>query len=329
MIKEILSDKYGLVADTIEKTSVGAGSDTYFISSGNNKYVLKFPADSQMNTPKLEPDLCDYLIKKGLPVCQFIRNRDGRFISSDDTGRIFHLQKYIEGKMYEWNTAPEWLLRQSAQMLGKIHTALKSYNGLPTGIGADFFRYMTPQNALNSYKNSLETAKRNNDTAVVHDLEYRIEQMMDFPAWEFDLKKLTCQSTHGDYFISQIICGENCINAVIDWTTACVHPVIWEIVRSFVYAAPCCADGQIDIDKFIDYAGEYLRYASLSKDDIKMMAKLFYYQISVCDYYGQYYGSNADNRDIYLAQAIHSTKLMKWFEKNIDELTYSLCEKYI
>ena len=42
----------------------------------------------------------------------------------------------------------------------KIHCALKGYDGLPKGIGADFFKFMTPQTALASYKSSLYIAKQ-------------------------------------------------------------------------------------------------------------------------------------------------------------------------
>lgn len=52
-----------------------------------------------------------------------------------------------------------------------------------------------------------------------------------------------------------------------------------------------------------------------------MMPYVFYYQISVCDYYNQYFQSKADNKYIYLQQAILSTKLMKWFENHADELS--------
>jgi len=58
-----------------------------------------------------------------------------------------------------------------------------------------------------------------------------------------------------------------------------------------------------------------------------MAAKLFYYQIAVCDYYGQYYASTAANREIYLRQAFLSTGLLRWFEKHIEELTNTMTER--
>lgn len=319
-----LKHLYGLETTKIEKSGVGAGSDTFFVTCTDGKYVVKYPASSEINHPEAEPELCEYLLAHGIPVCQFLRNKEGHFLTTDESGRLFHVQRFIEGKMYDLNTAPDWLQTESARMLGKIHAALREYSGLPTGIGADFFKYMTPNRASESYKKSLNIAESRNDTEIITDLRYRIDLMQRFPAYEFDLDRLTCCTTHGDYFISQIICGENGINAVIDWTTACVHPVVWEVVRSYVYAAPSCKEGQIDMDAFLRYVAEYRKFAPLNEYDLLCMARLFYYQIAVCDYYGQYYASTADNRQIYLHQAVFSTKLLRWLEKHVETLTAKL-----
>ena len=320
----LLKHLYGVDAIKIEKSGVGAGSDTYFVSCADGKYVVKYPATSKINHPEAEPELCEYLNLHGIPACQFLHNKDGNFLTMDESGRHFHVQRFIEGNMYDLNTAPDWLVTESARMLGKIHAALRDYQELPVGIGANFFKYMTPNRASESYKKSLNIAESRNDTEIITDLRYRIDLMQRFPAYEFDLDRLTCCATHGDYFISQIICGERKINAVIDWTTACVHPVVWEIVRSYVYAAPSCKEGQIDMDAFLRYVAEYRKFAPLNEYDLLCMARLFYYQIAVCDYYGQYYASKADNRHIYLHQAVFSTKLLRWFESHVETLTARL-----
>ena len=100
---------------------------------------------------------------------------------------------------------------------------------------------MTPQRALESYRRSVAAALRLGDTESAADLNWRIGLIARFPTWQFDLNRLTCRNTHGDYFISQFLCTDGHLTAVIDWTPACVHPVIWEVMRSFAYAAPCCA----------------------------------------------------------------------------------------
>lgn len=330
MIENILNDFYGLCVRDIKKSTVGAGSDTYLVTCAgdNERYVLKFPCESEMNNPDVEPPLCEFLLKSALPVSEFMRNKYGDYISKDETGRKLHVQKFVEGKTHELNSAPHWLLNESGRTLGKIHKALADYHGLPEGIGKNFFRYMTPSNALNSYKATLKLAKERGDTEIEAGVSFRIELMSRFPNYDIDIDQLTCQCTHGDYFISQLICGENKINAVIDWTTACVHPIAFEVIRSYVYASPSCINGEINIPEFVDYVSEYLLFKRLNNYDIEMMAKLFYYQISVCDYYNQYYQSTSGNRYIYLHQAVFSTKLMKWFDKNINTLTEALHDHF-
>lgn len=326
-IKRILLQEYGVTVISAEKSQVGAGSDTWFINCKDDRYVIKYPSESEINNPRQEPELCEYLNQSGIPVCRFIKNKKGEYLTTDPEGKTFHLQRFFKGKMYDWHEAPPWLLTQSARMLGKIHTALKDYQGLPVGIGSDFFTYMTPERALESYRYSLSIAKEQKHEEVIEDLQYRIELMERFPRLYFDLSKLTCQATHGDFFISQLLCGENKINAVIDWTTACIHPVVWEIVRSYVYAAPSCKEGNIHMEEFAEYVEEYRRFAPLTEYDLQNMIPLFYYQIAVCDYYGQYYGTDTGNRHIYLQQAKLSTKLLKWFEAYGEELTDKLIRK--
>lgn len=147
-MKERLNNLYGLEPALIERSSVGAGSDTYFVTCADGKYVVKFPALSEINHPGAEPELCEYLNCQGIPCCHFLRNNTGNFLSTDANGRLFHVQKFIEGRLYGLNEAPDWLLIQSAQMLGKIHAILKNYPGLPVGIGADFFQCMLLKRSL-------------------------------------------------------------------------------------------------------------------------------------------------------------------------------------
>ena len=325
-MKETLMQQYGLELLEARKATVGAGSDTWFVTCREGKYVVKYPSESEINHPEREPELCSFLIKKGIPACQFLKNRNGAYISEDREGRSFHLQKFAEGSTYDLNKAPEWLLCESARMLGRIHTALAEYPPLPEGIGRGFFEFMTPERAIRSYERSRNIAESRNEAEIAEELEYRIGLMRRFPVCSLDLDRMTCQNTHGDFFISQLICREREIRAVIDWTTACIHPVVWEIVRSYVYASPRCANGEIHTDEFLNYVREYRKYAPLNREDLAQMIKLFYYQIAVCDYYGQYYASDADNRSIYLHQARFSTKLLRWLEAHEQELTRCLLE---
>ena len=315
---------YGINVDSVELSGYGAGSMTYFITCKVQKYVVKYASENEMNHPELEPEVCAHLLKKGIPVCQFVRNKQGNVVSVDENGRRFHVQRFIEGDVYDYNHAPKWFMHESAQMLARIHNALRDFIGLPVGIGADFFKYRTPEAALKNYQNTLQRAIANGDFQIAEEVRSNMRILEHFPSYKFDVDQFTCANTHGDYITTQLICGENTINSVIDWTTACVHPVVWEIIRSYVYASPLCVNGEIDIPDFTEYVRVYLIDGTLNDYDLENMAQMFFYFTAVCDFYGQYYDSLTKNRDVYLQQAMLSSKLLRWFDAHIEELRKAL-----
>ena len=136
---------YGFEITGMEVSDNGAGSLTYFVETTEEKYVVKYASDNEMNHPELEPKLCQHLRKYGIPASEFIKNLHGGFISVDENGRRFHIQKFIDGVTYSYNEAPDFLLKEAPALLAKIHKVLKDFEPLPEGIGENFFRYRTPE----------------------------------------------------------------------------------------------------------------------------------------------------------------------------------------
>ncbi len=323
VLKEQIRQVYGLAAIELRQLPTGVGGEAFFVETAEGRYIFKRIDPNGMNHPEAEPALCAFLQSKGIPVSSFVPTLDRRLVWPDGD-RFCHLQDFIDGTTVNLNTASDTLLAESAQLLGRIHAALSDYPALPTGIGEDFFKHMTPARAEQSYRHSLDIAREKGDADFATDLLYRIRRMERFPYAAFDLNRLTCRNTHGDYTISNLICRGGRIQAVIDWTAACVHPVIWEILRSFLYASPACREGEIDVEGLVGYVREYRKHHALTTCDLESMPHLFHYQIAVCDYYGQYYGSDAANRGIFAHQARFSTRLMRWFETNADRLSERL-----
>lgn len=313
-IKQILSREYGLEVFDIHNISTGVGGDTFFINAHQGRFIYKIVETNDMNHPEEEPEICSFLSERRLEVSYFEKNKSGKFLTLFDDRRVSHLQKYVEGNVFAMNEAEDWFMVQSPLLLGRIHNELRQYKELPMGIGEDFFRYMTPENAKESYLHSYELAKEKGNADILDDLEFRLKIVEKFSGWKFDIQKLTYCNSHGDYTVNQIICGKDKINAVIDWTCACRHPVIWEITRSFFYAEPSCADGRYDEAKFKDYVGRYCSVAPLTSYDRDNLLKLYFYQLAVCDYYAQYFNADTYKKDEYLLQARFATKVL---QKNI------------
>lgn len=311
---------YGFEIESVETSNIGAGSLIYFVKANQQKYVVKYASDNEMNHPELEPRLCDYLCKQGIPASEFVKNLHGGIVSIDENGRRFHVQKFIKGVTYAYNEAPDFLLEKAPILLAEIHEALKDFEELPEGIGENFFQYRKPENMVKSFQESLQIAVRNGDNECADDIRAILEILNRFPKYTFHISEFTYGNTHGDYMISQFICEEDSIKGIIDWTTACRHPLVWEIVRSYIYMAPECREGRIDLEKFERYLTAYLKKGRLNTYDIENAGRLFFYFLAVCDFYGQYYQSLARNRAIYLEQAKLSKKMFEWFDRNIDEM---------
>lgn len=323
-LKQRIYKLYRLEIKDVEISDLGAGSLTYFITCISGKYVVKYPSENGMSHMEEEPVLCDFLLKHGIPACKFVPNLYGQMISMDENGRRFHVQEFIQGQTFAYNQAPEWVMQKSAEMIGKIHIVLSDYPNLQEGIGEDFFKYRTIEGTLHSYENTLKRAIEKGDEQIANEIRSNMDILKRMPRYTFDVTKFTCKNTHGDYIISQILCGKEEINGVIDWTTACVHPVVWEIMRSYVYASPICVNGEIDIVDFTQYVQTYLQFATLNQYDLENMGNLFFFFTAVCNFYGQYYDAMTKNRIIFSQQASLSSKLLKWFDRHIDELTEAL-----
>lgn len=315
---------YNIEIGEIERSVNGAGGSTYIVTAGGKRYVVKYPSDNEMNHPDVELKVCEVLLEKGIPACRFVPNKQGKMISSDENGRRFTVQHFYEGITYAYNEAPFAAQKESALLLARIHKALRDMQGIPTGIGAYFFKYRKSGNMRSSYFGTLQQAVNCGDTVVEAAIRSNMRIAEAMPVCEFDINKFSCGNTHGDYTVSQLIWLDSKVNGVIDWTCACRHPYIWEIVRSYVFMAPEVKRGEIDIQSLLGYIKSYMEVGSLNSYDIENAGNLFYYFLSVCNFYGQYYDSISKNRHIYLEQANMASKLLVWFEKHIDELNESL-----
>lgn len=321
-VKRILHIFYNIKSLDIEEIiplKSGASSECFHVITNNGEYILKDIEMDFMNHPDIEPLVNNELSLIGIPVSKFYVTCDGFYVGKYN-GHTFHLQSFIEGDILKVNTAPKWFMKESAKILGEIHNGLMDLHSLDKGISKGFFMVVNPKSALESYKKSLKIAKERNEVVAIEDLSYRIKLLDKLKNVDLDMDKFTYKNTHGDYFISQIICKDNKINGVIDFTSARIHPACYELIRSYSYADPKCINGEIDIKNLKEYVNEYLEVSDLSDYDIKMMPYLYFYQLGVSDYYKNYFNSNNNNKDALFHYAHWSTELCRWFENNIESI---------
>lgn len=174
----------------MEPSENGEGGLTYFVKANNKKYVVKYPSDNEMNNPDVEIRVCEELLQKGIPACQFIANKQGKMISTDENGRRFTLQHFYYGTTYAYNDAPVSLQTKSAVYLAKIHEAMKDIQDIPVGIGADFLAYRKPEYMKEEYADTLKQAIENNDTNIVERIRSYVFMAPEIKDGKIDINSL-------------------------------------------------------------------------------------------------------------------------------------------
>lgn len=309
-LKAFLSRNYDLNVQAISRMSTGVGGDTYRVDTADSAYVFKIVKADDINHPELEASLCSALRSLGIPVSEFLPNTKDWLVTPWDDARLCHLQHFVDGCNFAMNTAPDWFMADSPLLLARIHQALADYPSLPEGIGAGFFAYMTPERAIASYQHSLDLARLRGEEDVADAIQLRMRAAEKIANWQIDPTRLTCCSTHGDYTVNQILCKDDNIRAVIDWTSACVHPVVWELTRSYFYAAPECAEGSFSERRLADYAAAYQSIMPLNEYDRSHLMDVYLYQLAVCDYYAQYLYAAEHERAEFRQQADFATRVL-------------------
>ena len=221
--------------------------------------------------------------------------------------------------MPSYNSLDDHIVDECASLLAKINLSLNDMD-LPLGISQDFFKFMTPANAYKSYTKSLTKALDNNEMLIIENIKKRIELLEYIKDWEFDTKRLSYYNSHGDFTTNQLVINDK-IN-IIDFTSACKQPIIWEITRFFFHADKSALNGKLNINRFNKYLEKYTDVLKLNEYDLKNIFKLYFYQILVCDYYSQYYKESNENKKIdYLNQANFASKIIFSNEKLIKNMS--------
>jgi hypothetical protein len=228
------------------------------------------------------------------------------------------------------NTAPEWLINNSAIFLGKIHKALMDYPKLEDDFGEKFFCDWNLNNSIEFYKNMIEKSGNIKNEGfklrIIEDLKFKLCILPIVANFKFDYNKFTVSNSHGDYSIVQMLCDTKEIINIIDFTDACSLPICWEIIRSYTYADPKCVNGNgIDIENLKGYIKLYLKHNSLSSYDLKMMPYLYYYQLTRSKFgYREYILEPTNNKEELLEFAFWRTNMCRWLDKNVESLSCEL-----
>jgi len=319
-ITQLIELNYGIEITNIEILIDHTYSKVYLLESPTDKYALKeMSGNKEFENEGL---LNNHLISKGVKVPKVYHTTTGDYIVCNN-GLMYVLYEFIEGKMYDLNAAPDWFLLKQVHTLGQIQIALKEYKftqfSMCSGFQQNFFskeKYIYSEKSINE---KLKLAEEKNDLALVAALNERLKHIKKVSLFEFDCDKLTYVNTHGDLYINQIIVRDSEL-IVIDWTHPGRSLACFEVLMSYVYAAPDCKDGVVDIEKFKPILNEYLQYTELNRYDLKMMPYFIYHYSIFCSFSPPYDDLPSD----YLKIARLTDNLANWLHDNVENLSNEL-----
>lgn len=316
--KELIECNFDIKVNTIKPLANHIDSKIFLIEAKTGKYILKEVISDFLNHPENEGELLEYLHNHGISVARLISTKSNEYIFCKD-GKQFHLQEFVEGEIISLNTAPDWYLKKTAQLLGQIQSVLKDYKQLPILFDKAFLSKSTVSDMKNSVREAIQQAESEKQTALIAALNERLKHIEKIESFEFDINKLTYANSHGDYYVSQIVSNDQELT-VIDWTGACFLPACFEAIMSYTYADPICKTGEINAVRLKLYLSEYMKYAALNDYDLKIMPYFYYYQLCTCNFMPPY----DDLPEDYAKINTLCNNLMNWLYVNVDELSDAL-----
>ncbi len=318
MNKNIIENNFNLRVCDIQLLDKHFGTELYLINTDAGKYIVK-ALPLYMENVKNEGDLTEYLYNHRLKVARFMKSKDDTYVAKTPELQ-FTVQQFIEGQSLSVNTAPDWFISKSAEFLGQTALLLKDYEGLSLRFGKDFFSVKTVRRKIWQYKKELAKAKKVKDIGVIPVWEEQIRHLKKILKFHIDANKLTYANSHGDYHIGQAIIHNNDFT-VVDWSSACKLPICLDIITSYVFSSPTCADGEIDADGLKKYIRQFTEKFPLTEYDIKTMPYVLYYWHCMCNYRPD---ELADIPDSYKAIAKLINSFLNWLYDNIEELSEEL-----
>jgi Ser/Thr protein kinase RdoA (MazF antagonist) len=334
-VQELIGPRYAVGTIHSVAPIEGGRSACYRITSDTGKYVLKvFPPKYSAADLRVEPAVTEFLFKREYPVARLVPTTAGEWVW-EHAGRAHHLQQFVQGEVHAQNRAPDWLVRESAVLLGRLHKELAGFAPMKRGFHENWFRW-DPAKKRHEYEELLEQAQELsssvNHDRIRTDLEYKSAAVERAARIAIDPSRLTRRNSHGDYHVSQLLCGPQSVRAVIDFSGACALPILWEVVRSYSLADPGCLEGKLDVRRLKEYIRLYVEAGGeLQPYDLDTIADLYLLQLMRSTYgYREYltgkgYFPDPSMRHSALLQfGFWRTDMCRWLEQHGTSLSRGL-----
>lgn len=329
-----IEQKYGMKIKKLEKMKLGT-AQCYKIQAERNLYFAKiYQKKHKFEQITREIQICQYLNDNNMNVSVYVKNLQGEFINIQEYG-IFTIQKYINGITYEKYAVPENVLYQSAEILANIHKLLGHFSGFNIDFSPKWIREMadSSENAKKIEK-IIKKAENMPDHSlkdmIIEDCKWKIKMLPSLSRLQNEFNSLTRKNSHGDYNTYQWICEKGKIKTIIDFGSCSNLPIIWEMIRSYTYAAQECSKIiEMNMEYYCRYLSHYLKNNTLSCNDLQRGFAFYYYTLMPSTFgYKQYIDDYMKGKYNNLIEfAFWRTRMCQYLAQNADFLDNYVCEK--
>lgn len=325
-VERLLREKYGLQVKSVRSLGMGT-ANCRAVNCGAGDFFLK-EYQSRFTREEIEREcaLTEFLCGRGFPAVRLMPLLDGTYCFSYND-RLFCLQEYIAGEVFDKGALDGERLREMGKCLGRLHAVLRDYP-LPRGMGSDWLDGFSPDDAMRGYDALIAQVNPADPLAerILSDLEYKKGFARRAAGLRGCFDGITYAPTHGDFSELQVIFGGTRIRAVIDFSAAATIPAVWEIMRSYVQSGGARDGGcDIDIKGLCDYVAAYREFSPLSESDIAGMPYVYLYQLARSRYgYKEYIVTKSENRDKLIQFAFWRTNMCRTLEKSAGEIVEAL-----
>jgi len=319
LLEKLINDNYDIKVKSLERITEHFGREMFLADTDNGKYFVKTLSADDLQDIEKVGYITEFLDNNGVKVAKLLKTNKGIY-NLIANNRQIHLQEFIEGETVKINSAPDWLLDQSADILGRIQKILKYYPQLPLEWGKDYFNDGYVKWAKQDRSEKLIKAKEIKDAVLIFELEEQIKHFSKISTFEFDTNKMTYANSHGDYRAGNYIIQDREL-AIIDWDCAAYIPACLDLISSYTFADPMCKNGMIDRNRFKRYINQYAKHFSLNGYDLKIMPYVFYYWRCRCNYAPPYSGLAGTE---YMPVCVLIQNLLNWLYENAEKLSADL-----
>ena len=319
-IQEILNSQYGLSCNRVVTIPNGS-ANLYHIFSNDGDYVLKeFQNGFDINRVKREIEITKIVKNGGIPTTDFIYSLSNKAYLLNE-GNIITLQKYINGTTKDYYSLDEKENIEVANYLVKIIKLLNNINIQLPSFRMDIFELTKISKSIDRCNDLLCKCK---DDVMVKALKDKKKMLLEASMLDFShINYLTILNSHGDYNISQFIYNdEGKIKAILDFASAKKLPIVWELLRSFIFMDSTYNNGIFSLDGLIKYIKTFNKDKILNKYDIEYMFKVYYMFLLNSMFGFEQYIEN--NNSAYYPIGMNLYYQSKYLNENMDEMTKTL-----